>query len=315
MPISEPLAEQLQNPVLRYFLATRPPFLLASAAPVLIGLSTAFYGGAGFNLFYALLTLLGAVLAQAGANVINDYYDALNGTDRLNTDRIYPFTGGSRFIQNGVLTEEETARYAALLFAAVVIIGLVLLSEVGLPLLWLGLGGLFLAWAYSSPPLLLNARGLGELSVALGFGLLIVAGADLVQRGSFDPLPFYASFSYGLLTAALLYINQFPDRAADERAGKRHWVVRLGPQKARWGYLLLVLGAYGGVAIFVLAGRLPPLALLAFAALPFHLKAAADLLRYAAEPARLTPAIPLTISGLLVHGGMLALGLALAVWL
>ncbi len=315
MPASEPVATRLQNPALKYVLAARPPFLLASAAPVLIGLSTAFYGGAGFNAFYALLTLIGAVLAQAGANVINDYYDALNGTDRLNTDRIYPFTGGSRFIQNGVLSEEETARYAAILFAAVAAIGLVLLLELGLPLLWLGLGGLFLAWAYSSPPLSLNAHGLGELSVALGFGLIIVTGADLVQRGGFDPLPVYASFSYGLLTAALLYINQFPDRKADALAGKRHWVVRLGPQRARWGYPLLLLAAYGSLGLLTLTGRLPLMALLAFAALPLHLKAAIDLVQYADRPARLVPAIPLTITGLLLHGLMLALGLALAVWL
>lgn len=315
MPISEPVAGQLQNPVVKYLLATRPPFLLASAAPVLIGLSTAFYGGAGFDAVLALLTLFGAVLAQAGANVVNDYYDALNGTDRLNTDRIYPFTGGSRFIQNGILTEAETARYAAILFTLVMAIGLVLLVEIGLPLLWLGVGGLFLAWAYSSPPLSLNAHGLGELSVALGFGLVIVVGSDLVQRGTFDWLPVFASFSYGLLTAALLYINQFPDLKADAQAGKRHWVVRLGAERARWGYPAMVVLAYGGLGAFVAIGKLPPLALLAFLALPLHVKAATDLVRHAREPARLIPAIPLTITGMLLHGTMMALGLALAVWL
>jgi 1,4-dihydroxy-2-naphthoate polyprenyltransferase len=305
----EPTPERLENPLKRYFLATRPPFLLASVAPCLVGLATAYDGGVQLNWLAALLTLVGAVLFHAAANVLNDYYDALNGTDAMNTERLYPFTGGSRFIQNGVLTPMQTARYGFSLLAAGIVVGLLLLEQSGSGLLVIGLAGTVIAWAYSAPPLSLNSRGLGELSIATAFGLLIIVGTDYVQRGGFDLSPLLAAIPYGLLTSSLLYINQFPDREADARAGKHHLVVRLGANKARWGYLLLVLFANLYLVGLVLVGLFTPWILLALLAAPAGMTAAVILLRHASEPPRLGTAIPLTILSVLLHGVLLAAGL------
>ena len=280
----EPTPEQLENPLKRYFLATRPPFLLASVAPCLVGLATAHADGVQLNWVLALLTLVGAVLFHAAANVLNDYYDALNGTDEMNTERLYPFTGGSRFIQNGVLTAMQTARYGFFLLAAGILVGLLLLEQSGSGLLLIGLAGTVIAWAYSAPPLSLNSRGLGELSIATAFGLLIIVGTDYVQRDAFAFTPLLAAIPYGLLTSSLLYINQFPDREADARAGKHHLVVRLGVEKARWGYLLLVLVANLYLVGLVVSGMFSPWILLALLAAPAGLVAAAILLRHASEP-------------------------------
>jgi 1,4-dihydroxy-2-naphthoate octaprenyltransferase len=241
--------------------------------------------------------------------VLNDYYDALNGTDDNNTARLYPFTGGSRFIQNGVLSRDQTARFGFALLAAGIGIGLLLWQLSGTGLLWLGLSGSVIAWAYSAPPLSLNSRGWGELCIAVAFGLLIIVGSDYVQRGDFALLPLLAAIPYGLLTSSLLYINQFPDREADERAGKHHLVVRLGAGRARWGYLLLVLGANGYLVAMVAAGEFPLWALLPLLAAPAGLAAALMLLRHAQQPARLAPAIRLTIASVIAHGLLLALGL------
>lgn len=307
----EPCRERLTNPFKRYFLATRPPFLLASLVPALIGLATAYAGGLALDWLAALLTVIGAVVVHAGANVLNDYYDAKNGTDDLNRERLFPFTGGSRFIQNGVLTRAQTARYGVMLLGAGMLIGVILWQRSGNGLLIIGATGLLIAWAYSAPPLALNSRGLGELCIAVAFGLLTVVGADYVQRGDFDTFPLLVAISYGLLTSSLLYINQFPDRKADAAAGKHHLVVRLGPQRARWGYLLMVLVANGYLIAMVAAGEFTPWVLLALLAAPPGLKAAMDLLRFAGQPARLVLAIRLTIVSLLAHGLLLAAGLAL----
>lgn len=78
---------------------------------VLLGLACAHHQGMVIGTVLAAFTLLGALLIHAGVNVLNDYYDALNGTDAINQQRIYPFTGGSRFIQNGVLGPEQTAAH------------------------------------------------------------------------------------------------------------------------------------------------------------------------------------------------------------
>lgn len=310
MPL-EPAAEQYVNrPVAKYIAATRPPFLLAAAIPCFIGLASAFHDGLPILAFTALLTLLGALLAQAGVNVLNDYYDALNGTDATNEQRVYPFTGGSRFIQNRVLSARQMAVFGLVLFVVTAAIGLVLLPHAGSRLVILGLAGLLIGWAYSAPPLALNSRGFGEISVALGFGTLIPLGTDMVQRGAFDTLPLMASAPYALLVAALLYVNQFPDREADAAAGKHHWVVRLGPRRARWVYLGMVLVAYGSLPLLVWAG-LPRGALLGLIAAPLSLRAAADVLRFAERPAMLVNAIRLTIAAMLVHGSALSLGLVL----
>ncbi len=310
--VIEPSPERLTNPLKRYFLATRPPFLLASLVPCLVGLATASANGVVIQPLLALFTVLGAVLFHAAANVLNDYYDALNGTDDCNTQRLYPFTGGSRFIQNGVLSREQTARFGFSLLFVGILLGLYLLQHSDRGLLLIGLVGTFIAWAYSAPPLSLNSRGFGEFCIAIAFGLLIIVGADYVQRDAFSTFPLLLAIPYGLLTSNLLYINQFPDREADEKAGKHHLVVRLGPQRGRWGYLLLLLVANLWLLGLVLAGVVTPWVLLALLAAPLGLKAAVILLQHAHQPAELVPAIRMTIASVLLHGLLLSLGLVIA---
>lgn len=305
MPTAEPTLAALPNPVLRYVLACRPPFLSVTLFACLIGLGSAQASGVAIASVPALATIVFALLAHAGVNVLNDYYDALNGTDAINIDRVFPYTGGSRFIQNGVLSAAATARFGAALFALVVVAGLWLALWSGPGLLAIGLTGLVIGWAYSAPPLRLNSRGLGELAVAAGFALIVI-GSDYVQRHAFALAPLAAAVSYALLVTNILYLNQFPDRAADAAVGKRHWVVRLMPRQARWGYVAIGVAAYGWLIGAVLAGLLPARALLALlAALP-SAQAARELLRYATQPRALAPAIRKTIAAAALHGLLLA---------
>lgn len=306
---AEPTLAALSNPVARYFLATRPPFLSVTLFACLIGLATAHVDGVAVNGVTAALTLLFALLAHAGVNVLNDYYDALNGTDQLNTERVFPFTGGSRFIQNGVLTLGETAAFGTILFLLVMLAGIWLTLHSGKGLLLIGVLGLFIGWAYSAPPFKLNSRGLGEPCVALGFALITV-GTDYVQRGVYSWLPVVAVLSYALLVTNILYINQFPDRRADEAAGKHHWVVRLGPDRARWGYLLVGLLAYGWLAFVVVMHWLPQSTLFALPTIILTLQAARQLLRFANQPQQLAPAIKTTIAAASLHGLLLAIAIA-----
>ncbi|HEY0665251.1 MAG TPA: prenyltransferase [Gallionella sp.] len=275
-----------------------------------VGFAGAAHDGIAFAVAEALVTLLFALLAHAGANVLNDYYDALNGTDAQTTGRIYPFTGGSRFIQNGVMTPAETRNFGFALLACVAAAGLWLTARSAPQLLYIGLAGMFIGWAYSAPPFRLNSRGWGELCIAAGF-LLIVVGTDFVQRKDFAAVPFVAGLSYALLAVNLLYINQFPDRTADTAAGKLHWVARLPVQQARWGYALIAVAAYLWVVAAVALGLLPSGALLALLALPLSLQAARQLLRHAGAPQQLSGAIRLTIVAMLAHGALLSIGLIL----
>lgn len=310
MNIAEPTVEQFPNPLAAYFAATRPPFILATVMPIFLGLGYCVYDGHAVNWINAVLTLLAGVLLHAAINVLNDYYDALNGTDDLNQERVFPFTGGSRFIQNEVLTRKQTIIYGIALVLTVMVIGAYLISQTGMILFWLGLFGILLGWGYSAPPLNLNSHGLGELSVLAGFGLLPL-GTYLVQTGELSGMLVLVSLPVGLLTANLLYINQFPDRKADIQAHKLHWVARLSPNVARWGYVLIALLAWLTLFALIVTGVLPVLASISALPVLLSIKAARILLRNAEMPQNLTPAIQMTILVMLAHGALLTLALVL----
>ncbi len=288
---------------------TRPAFLLLTLSTVMLGLASAASAGP-LALWRALATLLLACLAHAGGNVLNDYHDARSGADAANRDALSPFTGGARLIQDGQVTERDTARWALWLLLATSAGGVVLASVSG-PGLWLiGAAGLVLAWAYSAPPLALMARGLGEAAVAACWWL-VVLGADYVQRGALAALPALLGGGLALLVANLLLINGFPDAPADARVGKRTLVVRLGPAAAARLYLGLALLAHAVVPLAVLAGWAPTGALAGLLSLPLSLVAGGLLWRHRRQAARLRLAIGLTIAAANLHALALAAGLVL----
>ena len=311
MTPTEPSLQNFRNPFARYFAATRPAFLSVTLAGALIGLGCASAQGFRIDGIKALLTVFFALVAHAGANVVNDYYDALNGSDAANLDRLFPFTGGSRFIQNGVLSRRETALFGYALLAAVIPPGLWLSLHSASGLILIGLSGLLIAWAYSAPPLALMSRGLGEGAIIAGW-LLVVLGTDFVQRGEFSWLPLVAGLPFALLVAAILYINQFPDCTADAMAGKRTLVVRLGPDGARWGYVFLCTVAYLWLALAVTMGALPPWAMAGLLPAPLSFIAGRALLANACQPLRLVAAIKMTAAAANLNGLLIAAGLAIS---
>lgn len=288
-----------------WFAATRPQFLSVTVVAVLVGLAGAAAGDVPIDWARAALTMLGALLVHAGANVVNDYHD--RDADAGNAERLYPFTGGSRMIQEGRLAAREIARYGYGLLAATVAVGVVL-ALAGRPQLWLiGALGLLLAVAYSAPPLRLSARGIGEFVIAAAW-LLVVVGTDVVQRGSWSVMPLAAGMPIALLVAAILHAAGFPDRAADAAAGKNTIVVRLGPRRAAWAYLALVAAAYLWLVAAAAAGAIPALALGGLLAAPLSLFAARQLILYGGRPptSRLLPAIKATIAAAHLHGLLVA---------
>lgn len=309
LPTGEPTPERYANPLARGFAATRPAFLSVTLVACLIGVAAAYADGVSVNVLTATVTVVAALVAHAASNVINDYHDAASGADAGNTRRIYPFTGGSRFIQNGVMSARHSAMLGYGLLAAVIPAGLWLSMVSGPTLLLIGVAGLTLGWAYSAPPLHLVARGLGELVVAACW-LLVVVGADFVQRGAFAWTPVAAGASFALLVANLLYINQFPDHDSDAAAGKRTLVVRLGPESAKWGYFGIALVAYAWLVIQVGRDNLPQVCAAAAITITLSLSAARHLREHASTPSALTPAIKLTIAAAVAHGLLLAATLA-----
>lgn len=288
---------------------TRPAFLLLTVVACVLGTATASACGCGLDWSLALGATALAVLAHAAGNVLNDLHDARNGADAANSQGIFPFTGGSRLIQTGAVSERQTADLAKALLLFLLPAGLLLAVKAGGGVIVLGAAGLLLAWAYSAPPLRLMSRGWGEPTVALVW-FLVVVGADYVQRGQFFIIPASAAAGFALMVAALLLINGFPDAPADAQVGKRTLVVRLGATPAALLYASLVLSAHAWLVLSVWL-LIPPMpALWGLVSLPLSLAALGWLWVHRHQPGRLKPALALTVAATLLHGLGMAWGFA-----
>ena len=304
---AEPRADAGTPLALRCLQAVRLPFLTVTLFAYLIGLGTAVRDGHALPAA-SLAGLLLALICHAAVNVINDWADARNGSDAANTERIYPFTGGSRVIQNGVLGERAMLVLALALFALTIAGGLLLLVRGAPALFGIGFLGVVLGWGYSARPLALNAHGLGEPAVALCYAL-VAAGADCVVRGGFVWSALLAGSGFALAVTEILYVNQFPDRRADALAGKHHWVVRLGPVRAAALFPALIGAVYALQCLAVASGALPWPALAVFVLAPLWRQVARALAEHAETPSQLAPAIRTTILATNLYGALTAAAL------
>jgi 1,4-dihydroxy-2-naphthoate octaprenyltransferase len=290
-----------------YLKALRAPFLSGSLMPVALGGAWAWASGA-FNLTPFLLALLGVACLHTGANLINDWADAV-GSDRINL-RVTPFSGGSRAIQDGGLSRRSVLVLSIVFYAAALAVGLYMMTThplVGL----LGALGLSIGFFYSTRPVALMSRGLGEIGIFFAFGPLVTLGAFYVITGRMSGPAFLLGLPLGFLITAVIWINQFPDFAADRAAGKRNLVVRLGLEKARWVYPGLMIGAFVSLLLLAALG-MPAWLLIGFGALPSAVRAIKIFNRSYADPQAVIPAQALTIRTQLIMGVLTSLGLVMA---
>ena len=280
----------------RLFYATRPKFFPASVLPVLAGSAWGFMAANGVDWLLCAYALAATVCLHAAANVLNDVGDDSGGTDRINSERIYPYTGGSRFIQRGILSAGDMQKLGLTLLAAAAAFGVVLIERRGIAVLGFGVVGATLAVLYSLGPMRLNASGLGELAVGLGFGVIPVSGAAWLQSGSIDMPLLLFSLPIACWVTAILLINEVPDRRADGRSGKHTLPVRLSLGATATLYALLHVAAATVTLWLSIRGSLPPLtAVVPWLALLPALAAAHTIRTAADSRKRMTRAIETTL--------------------
>ena len=260
----------------------RLPFLSATIVPILVGAAVAKYAGYPVDWGWLGLTVLGGSLLHIGTNTSNDYFDHISGTDALNYNYSnVGLNGGSRSIQMGLITSKGMLTVAIATFALSAIVGIPLILKAGMPVLWLGLIGFLSGLFYTAPPFRFSSRkGLGELLIGLNFGPLMVAGSTLIQTGQLLPEAFFAGIPIGFLIAAVVYVNEFPDHDSDKATGKNTLIVVFGPEKARAGYVSLVVGAFLSVVLLVLNGTFPSLILITLLASYFGVTSIQTLYKY-----------------------------------
>jgi 1,4-dihydroxy-2-naphthoate octaprenyltransferase len=257
-------------------LAARPKTLPAAVAPVVIGCALSWRLTGQFSFLLAAATLLSTLAIQIATNYFNDAVDARKGADtsaRLGPTRA---TAAGLVSPRTMLAAGTIAALIAILFS------LPIVAARGWPIIGIGLVSLFFTYGYTGGPAPLAYRGLGECFVILFFGLIAVGGTVFVQTGQWLPLAWLAGTQSGLLSTALIAINNLRDIDEDSRSNKRTLAVRLGPANARlmiaaWCLLPALLGllwtrqpdlshlcwlplpsALLGLLITILVARTPP---------------------------------------------------------
>jgi len=240
--------------------ASRPFSFTASVTPVLIGTVLAIIDGP-FFLGRFLLALIGSLFLQVGTNMINDYYDYVNGVDTPET------LGPSQVIQRGLLTADEMYWGGIIAFAIGSVCGLILVALCGWPVLALGLVSVLAGYFYTAKPLSLAYIALGEATVFIFMGPVIVVGAYFVQREMFTLSSFLISLPVGCLVAAILHANNIRDLQSDKERGKHTLATMIGREAACWELAGLVYGAFVITVLLVLLDYAPWPVLLTFATL------------------------------------------------
>ena len=226
----------------------RPRTLPAALAPVIAGSGAA----AGLGSFDAVTMALCALLAlalQVAVNYANDYSDGVRGTDAERT-------GPMRLVGSGAATP-RAVKIAALSSGAIgAIFGVALCAWTGKWwLLAVGAACLAAAWGYTGGKKPYGYLGLGEVMVFVFFGLVATAGTTFAMASTVSIGAWCAAIAVGSLACAVLMANNLRDVKTDVVAGKNTLAVRLGEDRARWGYVVMVAVAYVAAVVAALVGR------------------------------------------------------------
>ena len=219
-----------------WFLAIRPKTLWASVGPVFIGIAFAI-DQEKFHMFSALAAFWGAIFIQVGTNFANDYLDFVKGADT--EERVGP----TRATQAGLITPKKMKLAFILTFVIATAIGACLVYRAGYPIVIVGIISIICGILYTGGPKPLGYVGLGDVCVLFFFGPVAVAGTYYVQALELNYATVVAGFGPGLISTAILCVNNLRDVETDTKANKRTLAVRFGKGFVRVEYLLCFIVA------------------------------------------------------------------------
>ena len=295
-----PVPETLYN----WYMATRPFSFTASIVPVLVGTLLAAYEG-HFDLTIFVLVVVASVVVHAGSNLVNDYYDHVKGADAPHQ------LGRGGMIQRGLISPRAILIFGLVLFAVATAIGMYIVYLVGWPVLLFALPSLAAAYFYTGGPKPLGYVALGEATVFIFMGPVIVAGSYYVQTGAVTWTAILISLPIGLLVTAILQANNIRDIEDDTAANKRTLATFIGHRWAVREYVILLLGSYVVLGALAIGGAVPLGALLVFLTLPKAIELV-RVVRTRTSAAALNLALRKTAGLHLQFGGLLAAVLLVA---
>ncbi len=233
-----------------WILAIRPKTLPAAAGPVIIGFALAYREGL-HHFPSVILAALVALLIQAGTNMVNDYSDFKKGTDT--ESRVGPI----RVTQAGLISPERMKAGMLVVLILIIIFSIPLVLRGGVPILIIGVLSIISGILYTAGPFPLGYNGLGDVFVLIFFGPVATAGTYYVQTLELSLNSVLAGLGPGLLSVAILCINNLRDYENDKAAGKKTLVVFFGKTFGKAEYLVsIVIAPLIPVIIFLTGERM-----------------------------------------------------------
>ncbi len=214
--------------------ASRPKTLLVCVMPVIIGTSIAIHEGI-FSLLPCILTMVTALCIQIGANFANDYYDCLKGADTAARQ------GPRRLTQTGLISLSQMKLATFLSFSSVALLSIYLSARGGPIFTLLSTLSIASGILYTGGPKPFAYLGLGEFFVFVFFGPIATAATTYLQTLSFSWEAILLGFIPGLLSSAVLVVNNLRDIEEDRRAHKKTLAVRFGQQFTQIEYTVLMI--------------------------------------------------------------------------
>jgi 1,4-dihydroxy-2-naphthoate octaprenyltransferase len=284
----------------RWITGARPRTLPAAVVPVAVGAAAAVGEPTDIVWWRVAAALVVSLALQVGVNYANDYSDGVRGTDDVRV-------GPTRLVASGLASPSAVKRAALLSFAVAAAAGLAVALSTSLWLLVVGAAAIAAGWFYTGGPRPYGYLGLGEVFVFVFFGLVATAGTTFAAIESVTALSLVMGCAVGALACALLVINNLRDIPTDREVGKKTLAVRLGDQRTRWFYVVLIGAAFVLSAVAAL-WRVP--VLLGLAAIPLAIGPIRSVLR-GASGAALIPVLGATGKLQLAWGLLVTIGLAL----
>ncbi|MBW2592823.1 MAG: 1,4-dihydroxy-2-naphthoate octaprenyltransferase [Deltaproteobacteria bacterium] len=230
----------------KWRVATRPFALPASTMPVIFGTTLAVtIGKAPFNFGLFLAAFIGMAMLHTGSNLLNDVFDYKKGIDR----QVNPVSGA---VVRGWITPATALRAGLLFMAGGTVLGLFIVSRIGMPIFWIGAIGVTIGVLYTWGPLPLKFNGMGDLAVFMNFGILGSLGAWTVQTGFPSWTPVLWSVPMSLLVVGILHANNWRDIKSDSSGGIRTMAGILGDTSSEIYYKFLLLGPFVCILLLIL---------------------------------------------------------------
>jgi 1,4-dihydroxy-2-naphthoate octaprenyltransferase len=211
----------MKGKIYPWILAARPKTLTAGVIPVLAGTAIAYSETGIFRAWIFAMTLGASILVQIATNLLNDAIDFRKGADAERK-------GPVRVTQMGLLSYRQVFGIGIACLVGASLLSLPLIFLGGLPILFVAISSVFLAYGYTGGPFPLAYLGLGDVFVVLYFGVVAVLGTYYLQTDHLSMRPALLGLQIGLAATVLIAINNLRDIDSDRRAGKLTLAVRLG---------------------------------------------------------------------------------------